>query len=127
MISGLSRVSPRAAADGVEQGFAVGVLEQVAARASLQAAQHQVILVVGSQDDNGNLRLAEAQLFDGIRIISALLTLREKVIRPLLAGARYGKLPSLPSRSTPSGDLYQTLLADMQLLFQSLGLGVQAA
>jgi hypothetical protein len=65
--------------------------------------------------------------FDGIRTISALLTLREKVIRPLLAGARSGKLPSLPSRSTPSGDLYQTLLTDMQLLFHSLGLGVQAA
>ncbi len=65
---------------------------------------------------------------DGIRTISALLTLREKVIRPLLAGARHGKLPpSSPSRSTPSGDLYQTLLTDMQLLFQSLGLGVQAA
>jgi hypothetical protein len=65
--------------------------------------------------------------FDGIRTISALLTLREKVIKPLLAGARSGKLPSLPSRSTPSGDLYQTLLTDMQLLFHSLGLGVQAA
>lgn len=65
--------------------------------------------------------------FDGIRTISALLTLREKVIRPLLAGARYGKLPSLPSRSTPSGDLYHSLQTDMQLLFQSLGLLLQAA
>jgi hypothetical protein len=64
---------------------------------------------------------------DGIRTISALLTLREKVIRPLLAGARYDGSPSSPSRSTPLGDLYQTLQNDMQHLFQALGLAVQAA
>jgi hypothetical protein len=64
---------------------------------------------------------------DGIRTISALLTLREKVIRPLLAGARYDGSPSSPSRSTPFGDLYQTLQNDMQHLFQALGLAVQAS
>ncbi|MCX6082379.1 MAG: hypothetical protein NTW32_22870 [Chloroflexi bacterium] len=64
---------------------------------------------------------------DGIRTISALLTLREKVIRPLLAGARYDGSPSSPSRSTPLGDLYQTLQDDLQHLFQALGLAVQAA
>lgn len=65
--------------------------------------------------------------FDGIRTISALLTLREKVIRPLLAGARYDCSPSLPSRSTPLDDLYQTLQSDMQRLFQMLDISVSAS
>lgn len=65
--------------------------------------------------------------FDGIRTISALLTLREKVIRPLLAGARYDRSPSLPSRSVPLDDLYQTIQADMQILFQALGIALQPA
>ena len=59
---------------------------------------------------------------DGIRTIAALLTLREKVIRPLLAGARYDRSPSLPSRPTPLDGLYQKLQADMQALFQALGI-----
>jgi len=59
---------------------------------------------------------------DGIRTISALLTLREKVIRPLLAGARYDRSQSLPSRSAPLDDLYQTIQTDMRCLFQMLGI-----
>lgn len=65
--------------------------------------------------------------FDGIRTISALHTLREKVIRPLLAGARYDRSPSLPSRSVSLNDLYQTIQADMQTLFQALGIALQPA
>ena len=64
---------------------------------------------------------------DGIRTISALLTLREKVIRPLLAGARYDRPQALPSRSASPDDLYQTILGNMQSLFQVLGIAVQAA
>ena len=61
---------------------------------------------------------------DGIRTISALLTLREKVIRPLLAGARFDRHQDLPFRTAPLDDLYQTLLNDMHCLFQSLGIAV---
>ena len=65
---------------------------------------------------------------DGIRTISALLTLREKVIRPLLAGARDHRSQSLPSRSAPLDDLYQTIQSDMRCLFQMLGIAaVQTA
>jgi hypothetical protein len=64
---------------------------------------------------------------DGIRTISALLTLREKVIRPLLAGARYDHPQALPSRSAPLNDLYQTIQYDMQSLFQALGIATHAA
>jgi len=62
---------------------------------------------------------------DGIRTISALLTLREKVLRPLLAGARYDHSPSLPNRSSLLDDLYLTLQNDMQCLFKVLGVAVQ--
>jgi len=66
---------------------------------------------------------------DGIRTISALLTLREKVIRPLLAGARYdhSQALALPSRSAPPDDLYQTIQSDMQCLFHVLGIATQTA
>jgi hypothetical protein len=64
---------------------------------------------------------------DGLRVISALLTLREKVLKPLLAGARYAQTPALPSRSAPLDDLYQAMQAEMQNLFLALGLAVQTA
>jgi hypothetical protein len=64
---------------------------------------------------------------DGIRTISALLTLREKVLRPLLAGSRYDRSPSLPSRSSPLDDLYLTLQNDMQSIFKVLGVAVHSA
>ena len=64
--------------------------------------------------------------FDGLRTISALLTLREKVLSPLLAGASYDHSSSLPSRSSPLDDLYQTLQNDLHCLFQVLGVAVQS-
>jgi hypothetical protein len=64
---------------------------------------------------------------DGLRTISALLTLREKVLKPLLAGARYAQPPVLPSRSAPLDDLYQTIQADMKILFQALGIALPPA
>jgi hypothetical protein len=63
---------------------------------------------------------------DGIRTIAALLTLREKVLRPLLSGARYDHSPSLPSRSSLLDDLYLTLQNDMLCLFKVLGVAVQS-
>jgi hypothetical protein len=63
---------------------------------------------------------------DSLRTISALLTLREKVLRPLLAGARYARRsPSLPSRSSPLEDLYQTLQNDMLSHSKVLDFAVQ--
>jgi hypothetical protein len=64
---------------------------------------------------------------DGLRTISALLTLREKVLKPLLAGTRYVQPPALPSRSAPLDDLYQTIQADMKILFQALGIALPPA
>jgi len=62
---------------------------------------------------------------DGLRSITALLILREKVLRPLLAGARHNLPHALPDRSTPLGNLYHTLQADLQDLFDLLGFNAQ--
>ncbi len=62
---------------------------------------------------------------EGLRTITALLVLREKVFRPLLAGARFTGSPSLPDRLTPLDDLYRTLRTDLQNLFGLIGVSVQ--
>ena len=62
---------------------------------------------------------------DGLRTMTALLVLREKVFRPLLAGARFTSPLSLPSRSTPLDDLYRKLRADLQNLFGLIGISLQ--
>jgi hypothetical protein len=62
---------------------------------------------------------------DGLRTMTALLVLREKVLRPLLAGARFNGSPSLPDRSSPLEDLYRTLHTDLQILFGLIGISVQ--
>lgn len=64
---------------------------------------------------------------DGLRAISALLTLQEKVLKPLLAGARYAQPAAWPSRSAPLDDLYQTIQTDMKTLFQALGIALPPA
>jgi hypothetical protein len=58
---------------------------------------------------------------------SCLYQLTFDGIRPLLAGARHDQSPSLPTRSTPVGDLYQTTQNDMQSFFQMLGVAVPTA
>jgi len=63
---------------------------------------------------------------NGLRIITALLVLREKVFRPLLAGARSIASPSLPERTAPVEDLYRILRADLQNLFGLLNISVQS-
>jgi hypothetical protein len=62
---------------------------------------------------------------DGLRTMTALLVLREKVFRPLLAGARSTSPPSLSERAAPVEDLYRTLRTDLQNLFELLNISVQ--
>jgi len=62
---------------------------------------------------------------DVLRTITALLVLREKVFRPLLAGARFNSSQSLPDRCTPLDELYRTLCTDLQNLFGLIGISVQ--
>jgi len=62
----------------------------------------------------------------GLRTMTALLVLREKVLRPLLAGARSSSSQSLPDRSTPLDELYRILRSDLQNLFGLLGISVQS-
>ncbi len=62
----------------------------------------------------------------GLRTMTALLVLREKVFRPLLAGARSSASHSLPDRSTPLDELYRTLRSDLQNLFGLLSISVHS-
>ena len=56
------------------------------------------------------------------RIITALLTLREQVISPILAGIRSPRLGRKPTHWTPIDRDYETLRINMQTLFHHLGL-----
>jgi hypothetical protein len=62
---------------------------------------------------------------EGLRTMTALLVLRQGVLRPVLAGATFPDVPSCPGRSTFLDDLYQILQADLLRLFQALGVAVQ--
>ena len=61
----------------------------------------------------------------GLRTMIALLVLRNKVIKPLLAGSQHHRLPSKPQRCSPIDALYQSLQAAMANLFLLLGIHVQ--
>ncbi len=63
---------------------------------------------------------------EGFWSITALLVLRQGVLKPLLAGATFSDGPSYTGRSTLLGDLYQTLQADLLRLFQALGVSVHS-
>src|SRR3954451_3935930 len=54
--------------------------------------------------------------------IAALLTLREQVIAPILAGVRSPRLGRKPTTWTRIDRDYETLRTDMQTLFQDLGI-----
>ncbi len=58
---------------------------------------------------------------DAIRAITALLTLREKVIAPIVAGVR-DDLDHTPTTITRIDHDYQALRADMRTLFDDLGI-----
>jgi hypothetical protein len=63
------------------------------------------------------------------RTIAALLTLRDQVIAPILAGVRSPRLGRKPAIWTPVDRDYETLRIGMQALFHHLGIsaGAQAA
>jgi hypothetical protein len=62
----------------------------------------------------------------GARTISALLTLRDQVIIPLLAGVRSPRLGHTPSLWTPIDRHYEKLRIDMKALFTELGIAAAA-
>lgn len=64
---------------------------------------------------------------DAARTISALLTLRDHVIAPILAGVRSPRQGRKPKVWTQVDRDYETLRIDMQTLFHDLGLTAQAA
>jgi hypothetical protein len=57
----------------------------------------------------------------GLRSLTALLVLREKIIRPLLAACGQPDPPSL-ANPTPIDRHYENLRADMRDLFVELGM-----
>jgi len=61
---------------------------------------------------------------DGLRTMAALLIVREKVIKPVLAGAGKPKPGPKPRRVTVLDTLYQTIHVAMRDLFLALGVAV---
>ena len=61
------------------------------------------------------------------RTISALLTLRDHVIAPLLVGVKIGRHDHVPARLTPIDQDYEHLRTDMATLFSHLGIQPGAA
>jgi hypothetical protein len=62
----------------------------------------------------------------GARTVSALLTLRDHVIVPILAGIRSPRMGRKPSIWTPADRHYEQLRVGMQALFNELGIGAAA-
>ncbi len=60
------------------------------------------------------------------RTIAALLTLRDKVIAPLLAGARIPRRGRPPTTLTRVDRDYEALQTGMQTLFRDLGIAAAA-
>jgi hypothetical protein len=58
---------------------------------------------------------------EGLQTMVALLTLREKVIKPVLAGAGQPKRGRKPQFPDPIDTQYQNIQTDMRTLFQMLG------
>ena len=56
------------------------------------------------------------------RTISALLTLRDHVIAPILAGVQIRRHDHVPTRLTPIDQDYEHLRTDMATLFRHLGI-----
>jgi len=61
------------------------------------------------------------------RTIAALLTLRDQVIGPILAGVRSPRMGRKPAIWTRIDRRYETLRAGMQDLFHDLGITATAA
>ena len=61
---------------------------------------------------------------DGLKVMSALLTLREKVIKPVLAGAGKPKRGPKPKRQSELDIQYGKVQTEMRTLFHILGVVV---
>jgi hypothetical protein len=59
---------------------------------------------------------------EGLRSLTALLVLREKIIRPLLAASGKPEPPAKPAHPTPVDHHYESLRAGMRCLFTELGI-----
>ncbi len=59
---------------------------------------------------------------DGLRTIAALLVLRDKVIKPILAGTAKPKMGRKPKTWSAIDEHDETVRKDMQTLFEDLGL-----
>ena len=59
---------------------------------------------------------------DGLRTITALVILRDKVITPILAGTAKPKMGRKPKTWSAIDEHYETVRKDMQTLFDDLGL-----
>jgi len=59
---------------------------------------------------------------EGLRTIAALVVLRDKVIKPILAGTAKPKMGRKPKTWRPIDEHYETVRKDMQALFADLGL-----
>jgi hypothetical protein len=59
---------------------------------------------------------------DGIRSLTALLILRDKVIQPLLAASTQPESPATPAHPTPIDQHYESLRSRMRELFTDLGI-----
>ena len=64
---------------------------------------------------------------EGVQAMTAILVLRDKVIKPLLAATAKPSQTDLPERLTPLDAMYRTLQGDMRQLLQLLGIAVQTA
>jgi len=69
----------------------------------------------------GNSRRYES-IPQGLQALTALLLLREKIIRPLLAASSRPQPPSQPAHPTPTDHHYESLRSGMRLLFTELGM-----
>jgi hypothetical protein len=59
---------------------------------------------------------------EGLRSLTALLVLREKIIRPLLAASGQPEPPATPAHPTPIDQHYESLRSGMRDLFKELGM-----
>ena len=71
----------------------------------------------------GNSRRYQASS-DGLRIMSALVLLRDKIIKPVLAGVGKPKREPKPKNAHPVDDLYRQIQSLMRSLFLELGFAV---
>jgi len=59
---------------------------------------------------------------DGLRTIAALVILRDKVIKPILAGTAKPKMGRKLKTWSAIDEHYETIRKDMQTLFEHVGL-----